>query len=89
MAGLHFNTPESRETEDATIVAHNARTGLILFAIYVAFYGGFMALSAFWPAVMSQPLLAGVNVAVLYGFALIGAAMILALIYMRMCRKAK
>jgi uncharacterized membrane protein (DUF485 family) len=89
MAGLDFKAPESREQEDVAVVAHNTRIGLILFAIYVAFYGGFMALSAFWPAAMGRPFLAGANLAVVYGFALIAAAMILALLYMRICRKAK
>jgi len=53
------------------------------------FYGGFMALSAFWPEVMSKPFLRGVNIAVVYGFALIVAALVLALVYMQACRKSK
>ncbi len=89
MAGLDFKAPESREQEDASVVAHNTRIGLLLFAVYVAFYAGFMALSAFWPAVMGTPVLAGANLAVVYGFALIVAAIVLALIYMRICRKSK
>ncbi len=89
MAGLDFKAPEAREQEDAAVVAHNTRLGLVLFAVYVAFYGSFMALSAFRPAAMSRPFLGGVNLAVVYGFALIAAAIVLALLYMRICRKAK
>jgi len=89
MAGLDFKAPETREQEDAAVVAHNTRLGVGLFAVYVAFYAGFMALSAFAPAAMRRPLLGGANVAVVYGFALIVAAIVLALIYMRLCRKAK
>ena len=89
MAGLDFKAPEIREQEDAAVVAHNTRIGLVLFAVYVIFYGGFMALSAFRPKLMSQPLGGGANLAITYGFALIGAALVLALIYMRICRKSK
>jgi len=89
MAALHFKAPEHREQEDATVVAHNTRLGVVLFAVYVVFYGGFMALSAFRPAAMSKPFVEGANLAVVYGFALIAAAIVLALLYMRLCRKAK
>ena len=89
MAGLDFKAPVAREQEDAGIVAHNTRMGVIMFVVYVAFYGGFMALSAFWPEAMSMPTLGGVNLAVVYGFALIAAALVLALLYMRVCRKSK
>jgi len=88
MAGLDFKVPVKREQEDAAVVAHNTRMGVILFVVYVAFYGGFMALSAFWPEVMSVPALGGANLAVVYGFALIAVALVLALVYMRLCRKA-
>ncbi len=88
MAGIDFKTPVAREQEDATVVAHNSRRGVILFIVYVVFYGGFMALSAFRPDAMSQPVLGGVNLAVMYGFALIVAALVLALVYMKVCRKS-
>jgi uncharacterized membrane protein (DUF485 family) len=89
MAGLDFKASEAREQEDAAVVAYNTRIGVVLFFIYVAFYGGFMALSAFRPELMSRPFAGGANLAVVYGFALIAAAIVLALIYMRLCRKSK
>jgi uncharacterized membrane protein (DUF485 family) len=89
MAGLDYKAPAPREREDAAVVTHNTRMGVILFVVYVLFYGGFMALSAFWPEVMSKPWLSGVNLAVAYGFALMGAALVLAMVYMRVCRKSK
>lgn len=88
MAGLDFKTPVVREREDAALVVHNTRMGVILFTVYVLFYGGFMVLSAFLPEVMSKPFLYGANLAVVYGFALIIAAFVLALIYMKVCRKS-
>ena len=89
MAGLDFKAPVAKEQEDAAVIAHNTRMGVILFIIYVVFYGGFMALSAFWPEVMSKPCLRGVSLAVVYGFALIAAALVLAMVYMKLCRRSK
>lgn len=89
MAGLDFKTPVTKEQEDAAVVAHNSRMGVLLFVVYVLIYGGFMLLSAFAPEIMSKPVLRGVNLAVVYGFALILAALALALVYMKICRKAK
>src|SRR5687767_2290012 len=68
----------------APTIARNARTGLWLFLVYVILYGGFVALSAFFPNVMSKPAFAGVNLAVTYGLALIIGAFVLALVYMKL-----
>ena len=70
-------------------IARNARIGLFLFAIYVVFYATFVWLSAFRPAVMAKPFVGGVNLAVCYGFALIVAAFVLAIIYMLVCGDAE
>lgn len=59
----------------------STRTGLILFAIYLFLYGGFVALSAWAPDTMEWTPIAGLNVAILYGFGLIVAAFVLALAY--------
>jgi len=64
----------------------NARIGLILFFVYLAFYGGFVLLAAFSPTTMARTPWAGVNLAIWYGFALIAAALLLALIYGWLCR---
>jgi uncharacterized membrane protein (DUF485 family) len=87
MGGLDFKADQPKEREDAAIVAYNTRVGVILFLAYVLFYGGFMALSAFWPDVIGSPFIGGVNLSVLYGFALIVAAIVLALVYMKISRK--
>jgi uncharacterized membrane protein (DUF485 family) len=89
MAGPDFKTHVVKEQEDAMVVAHNTRLGVILFVVYFLFYGGFMVLSAFWPEVMGKPFFRGANLAVVYGFALIVTALVLALIYMKVCRKSK
>ncbi|QDT38590.1 DUF485 domain-containing protein [Stratiformator vulcanicus] len=64
----------------------NQRIGFALFAAYLLLYGGFVFLAAFAPRVMEQTPLWGLNVAIIYGFALIVAALIAALIYGFACR---
>src|SRR6267142_2433902 len=49
------------------VSAANARAGLVLFFVYLAFYAGFMGLAAFAPQRMAAPALAGVNLAITYG----------------------
>ncbi|MDB5296098.1 MAG: putative rane protein [Phycisphaerales bacterium] len=67
--------------------AHNARVGLILFFLYFALYGGFIGIAALAPTAMAKPVLAGANLAVVYGLGLIAAAFMLALVYMVLCRQ--
>ncbi len=66
--------------------SRNARIGMTLFCVYLAFYGGFVMLNAFAPNVMEMTPLAGVNLAIWYGFALIAFALALALLYGWLCR---
>jgi uncharacterized membrane protein (DUF485 family) len=79
-AGPHDDHPH--------IITYNARWGLILFRLYLAFYGLFVWMSAFRPAVMARPFLWSVNLAILYGIALIVAAILLALLYMAVTKRS-
>src|SRR5438105_9234588 len=83
-----MSEPNQRPMDDdhPQISARNSRYGLILFVIYLVLYGGFMGLSAFEPQLMSKTPFGGVNLAILYGFGLIVAALVLAVIYMVLCR---
>jgi uncharacterized membrane protein (DUF485 family) len=63
------------------ISTRNSRIGLLLFAMYLILYGGFVIIAAFSPETMDATPLAGVNLAIWYGFGLIVAAIVLALIY--------
>src|SRR5437763_15518349 len=67
--------------------AANARAGLILFFIYLAFYAGFMGLAAFAPQAMGRPMLAGVNLAITYGLGLIVGALVIAALHMWACAR--
>lgn len=77
------------ESDDRTTPveqARNARVGLRLFALYLVFYTGFMLISAFAPAAMAWRPAAEINLAIWYGVALIGGALVLALVYSWLCR---
>lgn len=86
MVGLDHGASGERELEHEATIARNARAGLVLFAVYLALYLGFMLLSAFWPAKLDTIVFAGLNLAIVYGFTLIVAALVLALIYSWICR---
>ncbi len=77
---------EHLEIETEHISARNSRNGLVLFILYLALYGGFMYLNAFNLERMGQPAVGGVNLAIVYGFGLIVAALLLAFVYMYLCR---
>ena len=68
-------------------VSRNARVGLALFAVYLALYGGFMALNAFAPERMGRAPFGGINLAVMYGLVLIVGAFVLAVLYMFLVRR--
>ena len=89
MAGLGHGVAHPVEQEDPRDRERNARNGMALFLVYLTFYGGFVALNAFWPKQMETTPIWGINLAILYGGALIIAAMILALVYSWLCRSSK
>ena len=65
----------------------NTRLGLFLFLVYLILYTGFVLINAFVADKMETIVLAGLNLAIVYGFGLIVFALVLALIYGLMCRK--
>jgi len=81
-----FDAPPPVKAEPAS--ARNTRLGLFLFFIYLAFYAVFVILSAFWPEAMDLIVAGGINLGIVYGFALIVSAFLLALLYACLCRPA-
>jgi len=77
IAAAHDDHPE--------VSTYNARAGLVLFFIYLAFYAGFMGLATFAPQAMGRPAIRGVNVAITYGMGLIVGAFVVAVLYMAIC----
>jgi uncharacterized membrane protein (DUF485 family) len=67
-------------------VPRNARRGLVLFFIYVVVYALFVYLSAFRADLMAWQPMGGVNLAIWYGLGLIVFAIVLAVIYMLICK---
>jgi len=63
-----------------------AKLRLWLFALYLALYLGFVLLTAFDVRLMAWAPLGGVNLAIVYGFVLIGAAFALAVVYWWLAR---
>ncbi len=78
---MRNETPPPQSSPRASLL------GLTLFFIYSVFYGIFMVWSAFAPVSMGEPLLKGVNIAIVYGMLLIVSAFFLALIYTWFSRK--
>lgn len=89
MAGFGHGPSHPAEEEDPHVISRNARNGMRLFVVYLIIYAGFVGLSAFAPKQMETTPLFGVNLAILYGFGLIVAALLLALIYCWQCRGAQ
>lgn len=79
---------EHQHGEHPHLVNRNARYGLILFAVYVALYVGFIGVATFQPALLAAEAPGGVNWAVAFGLGLIGAAFALAAVYMVLCGRA-
>lgn len=68
---------------------YNSRVGIVLFVIYLVVYAVYVAISAFEPQVMKRDVFAGVNLAIVYGVALIVLAFALAMLYMALCKPEK
>ncbi len=66
---------------------YKTRLGIWMFVFYSLFYASFVAINLLSPLSMATIVFAGLNLATVYGFALIIVALIEALIYDGMCRK--
>lgn len=56
-----------------------------LFCVYLLLYGGFVFINTFSAETMEMMPIDGINLAIIYGFGLIAAALVLALIYGALC----
>lgn len=66
---------------------YKARLGVWMFAIYALFYATFVAINLTSPQTMGVIVFAGLNLATVFGSALIIGALVQALIYDAMCRR--
>ena len=63
------------------------RLGIWMFLSYALFYASFVAINLLKPETMAEVVLAGLNLATVYGFALIVVALAEALVYDWLCRR--
>ena len=66
---------------------YKMRLGVWMCLAYALFYASFVALNLISPLTMGTVVFLGLNLATVYGFALIIVALIEALVYDAMCRK--
>ena len=81
-----LHEPSAKAEKDATSDL-KAKLGIKLFWLYCIIYMGFVGTAVFAPEAMKKPVLAGTNLAIVYGMGLIIFAIILGLVYNRMCTK--
>lgn len=67
--------------------AYKRRLGLRMLAVYGAIYIVFILVNVAWPKAMGWIVVAGLNVAIVWGFFLIVLALVLALIYNAACTR--
>ena len=78
----------STDWGDDKAAAYKTRLGIWMFFVYCIVYGGFVAVNAMWPKVMEKTL-GNLNLAVAWGFGLIGFALVLAIIYNALSSRAE
>ena len=66
---------------------YKKRLGLIMLAVYTAIYIVFIVLNVAKPKIMGTIVVGGLNLAIIYGFALIVIAFILAVAYNWACTR--
>lgn len=81
---LHEPASENQEDKAAS---RKAKLGVKLFFVYTFIYAGFVVIGLAKPEWMGMEFLAGQNLAIIYGFALIILAIIMGFVYNYFCSK--
>jgi len=82
---LHEPAPEVHGVDEAA--AYKRRLGLQMLAAYGVLYIIFIVINVATPKTMGVIVVGGLNLAIIYGFALIIIAFILAIIYNWLCTR--
>jgi uncharacterized membrane protein (DUF485 family) len=85
MRMLHEPAQEVHGVDESA--AYKRRLGLIMLAIYSALYVIFIIINVIWPPVMGTVVVYGLTLAIVYGFALIVIAFLLAILYNWLCTR--
>ena len=80
---LHEKATENKKDNAAKI---KTKIGMWMFIIYTLVYSGFILITVLNPSLMGTNI-GNLNLAIVYGFGLIVFALVLALIYNRLCSK--
>ena len=80
---LHEPAAEAHGVDEAA--AYKRRLGLIMLAVYGAIYLVFIIINVAKPKLMGTIVVGGLNLAIIYGFALIVIAFLLAIAYNWAC----
>jgi uncharacterized membrane protein (DUF485 family) len=80
------DTPAPADDAD---IRRASRYGLVLFAVYLALYAGFMGITVFRPQLLETRPFGGANLAIWYGMVLIVAPLLLAAVYLALCRRGE
>lgn len=83
---MSLSTLTEEEIEEL-ISQKKAKLGVIFFVIYSFFYAGFVLIGVFNYELLSLQVMEGVNLAVMYGIALIVFAVLLGVLYNYFCSK--
>lgn len=78
-----------QEQHDPVALAYNTRLGLWLFALYFVAFAAFVVINATIPQWMDRVIVTGLNLAIVYGFALIAGAFVLAIVYACLCKSPR
>lgn len=73
--------------ENQVLNKKKSRLGIRLFFVYFFFYAGFVAIGVFQYELLAIPILAGLNLAIVYGIGLIVFAVLLGIVYNHYCSK--
>ena len=82
---LHEPAAAAHGVDEAA--AFKRRLGLIMLAIYGVIYIIFIVINVAWPKAMGVLVVGGLNLAIVYGFALIVIAFLLAMAYNWACTR--
>ncbi len=81
-----LHEPSARSGSDPA-VGYKMKLGVQMFIPYALIYAAFVLINLVKPIVMETIVVFGLNLAVVYGFGLIILALVMALIYNRMCSR--
>jgi uncharacterized membrane protein (DUF485 family) len=80
-----FHEPAEKSQVTDLAMAYKTRLGVWMFLVYALVYVLFVAINLIDPSMMEKTVLMGLNLAVVYGLGLIVVALVMAVIYNRMC----